>query len=149
MCLLFREVSLNQDYRILPCLGLIEDHEYAQNHPGIKRHGFVFSYPSTDTSKPDSLYQSFEILKFVPTGDRFRLAQNLASGLLLLYSSKWQHKNICSQNFTMLKLKSHSQLQSTGYIVAPYLTGFAYSRPDSPGEVSLERPDRKEPFNFY
>ena len=149
MCLLFREVSQIQDYRILPCLGLIEDSEYERKHTGFKRHGFVFSYPSPDASTPESLYQSFGTPKFVPIGDRFRLAQNLVSGLLLLHSSKWLHKNICSQNVTLFKPNGRSQSQSTNYITTPYLTGFAYSRPDSPGELSLERPDRKEHFDFY
>ncbi|ORY12023.1 prion-inhibition and propagation-domain-containing protein [Clohesyomyces aquaticus] len=151
MCLLFQEISQNgsDHFRVLPCLGLIEDPEYARQHTGHKKHGFVFAYPNQDANRPESLYQGFASLGNVPIGTRFRLAQNLASGILLLHSSKWLHKNICSQNVLFFHPKRVSHPASTEHVASGYLTGFSYSRPDSPNQVSLERPQTKGSFDFY
>lgn len=151
MCLLFREVSQDpmNHFRILPCLGLVEDSTFAKQYPGQKRHGFVFSFPTPNAGVPGSLYQSFTTLQYVPIGHRFRLAQNLASALFLHHSSRWLHKDIRSQNVALFRPKQLSQPPSTEHITTPFLTGFAYSRPDAQNQLSLERPKVKDSVDFY
>ncbi|KAM0415784.1 hypothetical protein ACHAPT_013245 [Fusarium lateritium] len=149
LCLLFSKISdhPNSLFRALPCLGLVEDPAYARDHLGHKKQGFVFRYPEPDSGTPESLLECFKTLPYVPVGERFRLAQNLASSVLLLHSSSWLHKNICSSN--VLVFKPHSQdADDTSYIMSPYLTGFSYARPDAPGEASMEKPQTGT-LDFY
>ncbi|KAJ6256192.1 prion-inhibition and propagation-domain-containing protein [Drechslerella dactyloides] len=77
------------------------------------------------------------------------LNTNLASALLLLHSSKWLHKNICSQNIIFFKPRSRGSPRfDMSHFREPYLTGFSHSRPDNPGEASMERP-RADQLDFY
>ncbi|KAK7425061.1 hypothetical protein QQZ08_008337 [Neonectria magnoliae] len=141
LCLLFRKISdhPNSLFRAHPCLGLVEDPVYARDHLGHKDQGFVSRYPEPDSGTPESLLECFKTLPYVPIGERFRLAQNLASSVLLLHSSSWLHKNICSSN--ILVFKPHSQnADDTSYMISPHLTGFSDARPDAPGEATMEKP---------
>lgn len=150
ICLLFRTVSVQpiSIFRALPGLGLVEDPAYAREHLGHRKHGFVFGFPAEDSGTPRTLLESFENLPYVPVGERFRLAQNLASSILLLHSSGWLHKNICSAN--ILAFKPHSKgADDTSYIMSPFLVGFSYARPDAPGEVSMEAPQTGGALDFY
>jgi hypothetical protein len=134
---------------LLPCLGLVEDSNYASTYIGHKRVGYVFQYP--DNTSPDTppttlhdVIHAGSITKdkekrYAPLGDRFRLAQSLASALLLLHSSKWLHKNLRSSNVLFFMPKS-SQPPTTTSILSPYLTGFEFSRPDNSNEPSIKRP---------
>ncbi|KAH7008412.1 hypothetical protein EDB80DRAFT_872214 [Ilyonectria destructans] len=134
--------------RRVKTLCLVENPAYARDHPGHKEQGFVFGYPSQDSGKPESLLASFKSLQHVPAGDRFRLAQSLASGLLLLHSSNWLHKNICSDNVVVFRSTNSQLTKDTSYIASPYFTGFSYARPDAPGEASMERPETSS-LDFY
>lgn len=149
MCIFFRKVSENHEkhFRVLPCVGIVEDPNYEQQHPGHKKYGFVFARPGPDLGQPQSLFQSLIQLSNVPVGDRFRLAQSLASGLLLLHSSKWLHKNICSKNILTFPKKSQDPFDIS-FLASPYFTGFSYARPDREGEVSMERPGTKA-LDYY
>ncbi|KAH0558759.1 hypothetical protein GP486_004597 [Trichoglossum hirsutum] len=134
---------------LLPCLGLVEDSNYAKQYTGHKRVGYVFQYPedtSSDTPPVtlEDLIRSASTTKdkskkYAPLGDRFRLAQSLASALLLLHSSKWLHRNLRSSNILLFTTKS-SQSASTPSIRSPYLSGFEFARPDQSDEPSLQRP---------
>jgi Prion-inhibition and propagation len=100
---------------LLPCLGLVEDSEYSKKYVGHKRVGYVFQYPEdTSADTPPVTLQSIlqiasttknKSTKYAPLGDRFRLAQSLASALLLLHSSKWLHRNLRSSNILLFTPK--------------------------------------------
>ncbi|KAL8372347.1 hypothetical protein RB595_001917 [Gaeumannomyces hyphopodioides] len=136
--LLFNHLAkINTDeFRLLPCVGLL------QNPTNSTRlDGFVFQHPAQGLERPESLHQVLRGNLTVPLGNRFRLAQKLASALFLLHSSEWLHKNIRSQNILFFRKKSDVNASSTEYITSPYLIGFSFARPDQAGEASMERPD--------
>jgi hypothetical protein len=128
-----------EEFRMLPCNGLAEDKGYAEKYPGHKRFGFVFRYPEPASDPPQSLCQLYDEMKDAPLGDRFRLAQALASGLLLLHSSNWLHKSLRSDGIMLFTTK---QLPGGGKasLPSPFFCGFGYSRPDEKGQLSIERP---------
>jgi hypothetical protein len=138
---LFRTVSLSH-FRVLPCLGLVEDPEYADLNPGHKKLGFVFTSPyEGGAAQPKTLLECFaDSTTIVGVGTRFRLAQSLAGAMLLLHSSRWLHKNLRSENVVVFPRKSaDSGADDVQYLLSPYFMGFGYSRPDQPGAVSIER----------
>ncbi|KAI6358239.1 hypothetical protein MCOR25_007405 [Pyricularia grisea] len=142
--LLFNHFSKNGmvEFRILPCIGLLQNPENT-----IRFDGFVFQHPQAGLQRAESLHQLLYGKLSVPLGDRFQLAQKLASAVLLLHSSKWLHKNIRSQNILFFR-KRTAGYSTTDHITSPYLVGFSYARPDNSGEASMDRPDDGGPGNL-
>jgi hypothetical protein len=110
---------------LLPCLGLIEDSEYAKQHTGHKRVGYVFQYPDSSSADtpPVTLHEVIcsasttkdKGKKYAPLDHRFRLAQPLASAVLLLHSSKWLHRTLRSSNVLFSRQKTRNlHLQIVG-----------------------------------
>jgi len=133
---------------LLPCLGLVEGKIDQQRFPGKKRFGLVFELDAEHEDLPTTLTDLFlavnpttKKVKMPPLGDRFRLAQALASALLLLHSSKWLHKSFRSENILFFRPKR--QLDGETSILKPYISGFEYFRPDREGVPSLESPHDK------
>ncbi|KAI9759777.1 MAG: hypothetical protein M4579_002076 [Chaenotheca gracillima] len=140
-----------RQFCLLPCVGLTSDQTYAKQHPGHKRLGYVFEYPHTGSDVPCALQEVIATAattqekdkKFAPLGDRFRLAQALASSVLLLHSAKWLHKNLNSENVLFFRSKKQASSNAVS-VLEPYLVGFEFSRPDLLNEPSLERPVAKQ-----
>jgi hypothetical protein len=126
-------------FRTLPFQGLVEDLEFAKQNPGQKKHGFMFDFPTDNVDAPETLTDCLKNLVHVPIGTRFRLAQALASSLLLLHSSKWVHKSLRSDSVLLFPEISQGH-GSFEYLTCPYLTGFSFARPDRPNELSMEKP---------
>ena len=126
------------EFRILPCIGILKDDPRYAN-----KLGFIFDLPSDNVDSeclPLTLYQmlknDFQLKSLGPfLGDRFVLAQKLASALALFHASKWLHKGLFSQNILFFRQKD-AQSSSPLSIKNPYIGGFDYARPDRPGEVS-------------
>ncbi|KAI9372457.1 prion-inhibition and propagation-domain-containing protein [Aspergillus egyptiacus] len=138
------------EYRTLDCLGIIEDNEF-QPHPRI---GLVYKVPPP--SPPSSLahahaiwtYTLYDLInrKDVPRPkleQRFELARRLVTGLHRLFVSRWYHKNLNSKNILFFVRGNptddeKSALSQSELILHPFLSGFDYARPDSPGEMTIK-----------
>jgi len=117
----------------LKCLGYFED---------LDRFVLVYSFPeervaATETD-PVSLLDLLRSATLKPTvSQRMRIACDLCKTILTIHTSGWLHKDIRSENIIFfLPASSRSEALST---CKPYLTGFFFSRLDSPTEIS-ERP---------
>ncbi|EAW11632.1 uncharacterized protein ACLA_093310 [Aspergillus clavatus NRRL 1] len=59
---------------------------------------------------------------------------NTETSLLIVHTVGWLHRNICSENILFFKPKPTTAAATP--LTHPYLTGFTFSRADSPVEIS-------------
>ncbi|KAG9772982.1 hypothetical protein KCU88_g5955, partial [Aureobasidium melanogenum] len=131
-------------FHTLRCLGFFEDGD---------RFVFVYSYPQTsigDSSDaaqvknrppPKSLNELIrenKTLKLPSVTTRLDIALKLANTLLILHTAGWLHKDLRSENVVFF---------DNDWSV-PYVTGFSFSRQDSPAEIS-EQPSSEPQADIY
>ncbi|KAL2417597.1 hypothetical protein ABEF95_011930 [Exophiala dermatitidis] len=143
-------------FHTLRCLGFFEDGD---------RFVFVYSYPSVETSQvhtptgnsgdadaaqvknnrpplpPKSLNELIrenKTLKSPSVTTRLDIALKLANTLLILHTAGWLHKDLRSENVVFF---------DNDWSV-PYVTGFSFSRQDSPAEIS-EQPSSEPQADIY
>ncbi|EHY53051.1 hypothetical protein HRR83_006108 [Exophiala dermatitidis] len=131
-------------FHTLRCLGFFEDGD---------RFVFVYSYPQTSIgdssdaaqvktrSPPKSLNELIrenKTLKSPSVTTRLDIASKLANTLLILHTAGWLHKDLRSENVVFF---------DNDWSV-PYVTGFSFSRQDSPAEIS-EQPSSEPQADIY
>lgn len=131
--------SPRQSFRVTECIGCLED------QMNTYRVGLVYRIPPVyGRATPVSLLHIIEehrIVKKPALGDRFRLAQILATTMMQLHTSNWLHKAFRSDNILFL-----SGVKSS--ITDPYLAGFEYSRDTSMQSIGY-RPSGGNALDYY
>ncbi|KAL4976596.1 prion-inhibition and propagation-domain-containing protein [Aspergillus desertorum] len=130
---LARLLSIPKDagFLTLRCLGLLED---------MDEFIFVYEYPAgADTSRPPRSLQDLMRDSAVPRPPsvtaRLRLALQVCRTVLTVNTAGWLHKNIRSENILFFTLPGIAT-GSADPLLRPYVCGFAFSRADSPVEIS-------------
>ncbi|EAU31025.1 predicted protein [Aspergillus terreus NIH2624] len=120
----------NPGFLTLSCLGFLED---------VDEFVFLYEYPpGADTSiQPRSLQDLLRDKKTRPPSvtARIRLALEICRTILTVHTAGWLHKNIRSENILFFTDREKSG-NGPDALTQPYLTGFAFSRADSPVEIS-------------
>ncbi|TFB05492.1 hypothetical protein CCMA1212_002626 [Trichoderma ghanense] len=124
------------DLHSIDCLGYADD---AAN----SRYGLVYKAPSASHSALDALISSPD-LKTPDLDARVRLAHTLAVALWSLHSLDWLHKSLCASNilffpsaFSASGLSPTASAALVPDVSAPYLAGFAASRPELDTALSV------------
>jgi hypothetical protein len=124
-------------YRVLDLLGYIKSHPTSQTSCQL-----IFEIPSAcrGSSERPGLKTLYDLLRPIadttpPTapllGDRFRLAQYLATCVLCLHLTGWLHRSLSSSTVVCF-----SPDASRDSILYPYLQGFAFAHTDDAMEIS-------------
>jgi hypothetical protein len=133
------------------CLGYFDDREASKGNPS--RFGLVYLIPSglSPPIIPVSLHTLILTAAKPSLTARIALAHRLATALLYLHAANWLHKDLRSANILFFppspspnpsqsaSLSSPSNQPPT-YLLSPLLSGFAYSRPDTPSENTTTYP---------
>ena len=120
-------------FSTLHCLGFFEDGD---------RFAFIFKYPTNPTNvstapHPVSLLDMLRDPTMQPSVTaRISLTLSLCSTLLALHTAGWLHKDFRSENILFFSSLQSVSPASKSLLSKPYLTGFAFSRIDSPTEIS-------------
>lgn len=122
-------------YRILDCQGYARD-DYRLE----ERYALVFSLPPNLKNVADVTFHTLHDLlrakddnvtpRNFPLAERYRLAGLLANSITHIHFAGWLHRGLESRNVVCLSSTSEETIHN------PYLSGFGYTRPDQPGEVS-------------
>ncbi|KAJ5911151.1 uncharacterized protein N7473_000454 [Penicillium subrubescens] len=114
----------------LRCLGFLED---------MDEFVFLYEYPpAADISIPPRSLQDLlrdSKMRSPSVTARLKLALEICKTLLTVHTAGWLHKNIRSENILFFTERTNSS-NSSQTLTQPYLTGFAFSRADSPVEIS-------------
>ncbi|KAL4993594.1 prion-inhibition and propagation-domain-containing protein [Aspergillus recurvatus] len=119
----------------LRCLGLLED---------MDEFIFVYEYPAgADASSPprslqDQMRDSASRAPSVTA--RLQLALQICRTVLTVNTAGWLHKNIRSENILFFR-PADTTAGSADPLPCPFIGGFAFSRADSPVEVSDQASD--------
>ncbi|MCJ1458611.1 hypothetical protein MMC28_008984 [Mycoblastus sanguinarius] len=107
-------------FRSLRCRGLARDNDGG-------KVAFVYDmHISSDLSPPQSLRSLFG--KNPSVTERLRLALEISRSVKYFHTAGWLHKNLRSENILLLPSQS--------LLANPLLAGFAFSRLNSPSEIS-------------
>ena len=103
-------------------------------YPPERRSGLLYEFPRVKNVKIEKMLTLHEILdknKSEGTrwflGERFRLAQSLASAVYELHTVSWLHRNISASNIVFFFEKEGDFVNPESF----YLIGFAQSRPEN------------------
>ncbi|CAN9143681.1 unnamed protein product [Alternaria alternata] len=111
--------SAPESFRVAKCIGYLND--LSNSH----RTGLVFRVPpDLGMAVPISLLdiiKGYKETSTPPLGDRFKLAQALATTVMQLHTSDWLHKALRGDNILFFS-------GLAGPITDPYLAGFEYAR---------------------
>ncbi|KAH7086834.1 hypothetical protein FB567DRAFT_52386 [Paraphoma chrysanthemicola] len=113
--------------RSLDCIG------WTTQMTTVENFGLIYKMPdfAQRGSKPTGLDAAFT--KLTPTlPERFQLATTLALAMLEYHCMEWVHKAFFSSNVLLFKGQNGELVLSK-----PYISGFEYSRPDDPQQVTL------------
>ncbi|KAI1207427.1 prion-inhibition and propagation-domain-containing protein [Annulohypoxylon truncatum] len=129
--LLLKHPDTPQELRLPTSLGYVHD-------PASARFGIVFELPAlTETSVPPSLYDRFQIVAKPSLTTRLNIARKLVIGLEYIHAMKWLHKGLRSDNILFLAPSDRDWLSFC-------LSGFDYSRPANPNEMTELPSDNRE-----
>ena len=120
------------------CKGYFDDIER-------KNYGFIFdtyAKPGEDLISLNQLLHKPPPERLPTLSQRYQIAYSLGLTISILHAIGWLHKGIRSHNILFLRHQDNVRWNR------PYLCGFAYSRPDKPGELS-EKLEHSERFNVY
>ncbi|KAH9208695.1 hypothetical protein DL95DRAFT_394996 [Leptodontidium sp. 2 PMI_412] len=128
-----QQSSTLPDISVLNCLGHFRDE---RNY----RYGMVFEYPkdcskTTPISLRDRLMEDHRRRIRRDLGDRFRVARILVTTIYRLFSVRWFHKNISSNNVLFFENNTNPNTLDT-----PYVCGFEFARRDAQLESSERFP---------
>jgi hypothetical protein len=131
--------SAPASFRIAKCIGYRND----LNNPN--RTGLVYRVPQDlGLAVPISLLDIIKRYKEKPTpplGDRFKLAQALATTLMQLHTSDWLHKAFRGDNILFFS-------ELAGSITDPYVAGFEYAREMNMQSLGV-RPNGQNSLDYY
>lgn len=100
---------------------------------------FLYEYPlGADTSIPPRSLQDLlrdSKMKSLSVTGRLKLALEICKTLLTVHTAGWLQKNIRSEDILFFTDRTKSR-NSCEALMCPYLTRFAFSRADSPVEIS-------------
>jgi hypothetical protein len=132
---LLRITPKPNEYRILDCKGIVR-----HDTGSVERYGLVFALPTRLAKEPQLRFSLLHdllrtdrqntVAKCFSLEQRFRLAARLANSVAYMHFAGWLHREIKSENVVCF----HSEGQAS--IEEPFLSGFTFSRPDNPREVS-------------
>jgi hypothetical protein len=111
------------------------------------RLGLVFERPQDDDLNPSlppaSLRELLQTTRKPRVSERVRLAHAIGNCLLYLHAVDWLHKGLRSHNVVFFRDKA-------GHVDygKPYLSGFDFSRPARPGEMT-DIPGDDAEYNLY
>lgn len=132
--------SKHPKFRSLRCIGITRD-------PDGSKVAFVFAVPGSDDffQPPQPLRSMFGSSPSVT--ERLRLALKITESVRHFHTAGWLHKNLRSENILLLSLE-HPSLFELAPLLYPMLAGFAFSRLDSPSEIS-EQPSADPQRDIY
>ena len=123
------------DFRSLQCTGLARDNDGG-------KIAFIFDVPSLDTPQlPRSLRNLFGLNPSVT--ERVQLALQITQSVKYFHTAGWLHKNLRSENILFWPVDA-----SISPLSRPVLVGFAFSRQDSPSQIS-EQPSSDPRRDIY
>jgi hypothetical protein len=125
-------------------------------HDPLNHFGLVFSFPPATSASPQPV-TLFDLVTRTPSShardtasarrfpyptleQRYNLAAVLASSLYTFMLARWHHKRFLSSNIAFL----FSESTTTPDLSHPFVGGFALSRLNAQGEVSINGPTREE-----
>lgn len=127
-------------FRTLQCIGYLEEET---------RFVFLYRYPSSSEQDEEKTRQQPKSLvdlmreqshfTAVSVTTRLNIARELCKTLLTLHTSGWLHKDLRSENIVFFAKRDW---------LAPYITGFSFSRQDSATEIS-EQPSSEPQADIY
>ncbi len=121
LAILLREGQTQTEFITPQCLGYVHE-------PNIPRFGFVFKRSrSSGNPVPTSLSELLEATQKPPLTARVEVARIITTSLWYLHAVDWLHKGIRSENILF---------EDEGHLSQPLLSGFDYSRPAKPGEIT-------------
>ena len=113
----------SQSFKVLVCRGY-----YYQ--PTELRSGLLYELPSSPHDQIEGIITLHEILNSETTpwclGDRFRIAQGLATAVYELHSVSWLHRNVSASNIAFFYTDMKDNIDRKSF----YFVGFAQSRAD-------------------
>ncbi|KAN0105856.1 Prion-inhibition and propagation domain containing protein [Hyaloscypha variabilis] len=127
-----------KEFRAPRCLGYLCDADEADE----PRYGFVYEVPSAQEGKSSSEQQMRNLREmFVTTPcpsltQRMRLAVMIAESLFYLHAVSWLHKGLRSKSIVFFIDADQQQTD----LSSPMVSGFDFSRPDLPGEITVRHP---------
>jgi serine/threonine protein kinase len=132
---LLRITQKSSRYRVLDCKGFVRHVINSQEYFGL-----VFALPPRIAMQPKLRFSSLQELlraeqakvapKYFPLEHRFRLAARLANSVAYMHFAGWLHRNLTTENVICFHAEDEPSIDE------PFLSGFAFSRPDNPREVS-------------
>ncbi|KAI2469164.1 prion-inhibition and propagation-domain-containing protein [Annulohypoxylon bovei var. microspora] len=133
--LLHKNAAKPRELRLPVALGYVHDRDLA-------RFGLVFELPAlTSMSVPQSLYDRLQTSMKPSLSMRLNMARKLVVSLEYLHATKWLHKGLRSDNILFLTSYNPGWLSFC-------LSGFDYSRPAVPNEVT-EVPSSNREHDLY
>ena len=135
--------------KALDCVGF---HEVEDNQR-VQRVAFAFNVPDGMQPQPTTLRQLIESRKRpedrgIYIGDRFTLAQGLASAYYQLLYLGWLHKGIRNENVQFYRSTSEAEDDWQPDPKKFYLMGYEFSRPISSASLSV-KPEETEDSARY
>ncbi|CAN9392058.1 unnamed protein product [Alternaria alternata] len=131
--------SAPESFRVAKCIGYLND--LSNPH----RTGLVFRVPpDLGMAVPISLLdiiKGYKETSTPPLGDRFKLAQALATTVMQLHTSDWLHKALRGDNILFFS-------GLAGPITDPYVAGFEYARDMNMQSLGL-RPNGQNSLDYY
>jgi hypothetical protein len=126
-----------REFRAPRCLGYLCEMDEADE----PRYGFVYEVPAQE--KPASSEQRMNNLRqlFLTTPcpsltKRMRLASMIAESLFYLHAVNWLHKGLRSKGIVFFTDANQKQTE----LSSPVVSGFDFSRPDLPEEITVRHP---------
>lgn len=110
-------------FNVLKCRGYY-------HHPAERRSGLLYELPNGSHGKLESVTTLQDIIRSGTTtwclGDRFHLAQGLATAVYELHSVAWLHRNVSASNIAFFYNNTKDEIDPKLF----YFVGFAQSRAD-------------------
>jgi len=116
-------------FRAPDCVGHIRD-----DCPNVPRYGLVYLSPEED-GQLVSLHELISSRTSFALNARIELARALASSLMYLHAVNWLHKGVRSDS-VLFSCNGKSKAK----LAEPTLSGFDFSRPDLPDELTFYYP---------
>ncbi|KAI1441661.1 prion-inhibition and propagation-domain-containing protein [Annulohypoxylon stygium] len=133
--LLLKSPDTPRELMLPTSLGYIHD-------PASGKFGIVFELPvQQNMSAPSSLYERFQITMKPSLTVRLNMARKLVASLGYIHAMNWLHKGLRSDNILFL---ASSDLDWSSFC----LSGFDYSRPANPNEIT-EAPNDDRKHDLY
>jgi len=127
-----------KEFRAPRCLGYLCDTDEADE----PRYGFVYEVPASPKEPFPSGHQMRNLRQLLGTAPcpsmtkRIRLAVMIAESLFYLHAVSWLHKGLRSKSIVFFIDPKGEQTD----LSSPIVSGFDYSRPDMPEEITVRNP---------